>query len=217
MNKIELEEDELDFHHNTKIEEIYSPNVTQLINVFNRVINELSIETSIFSIADILMSECLWQKVKEKELNDYIECVKGLERYKDRKQLFNPNTRRVYKRGALENYEKEIIELEKGSSRVRKELHIALTIVTKYLERTDLRLAGKNLKLGQSASIPLKYNCVYERMSLAKCKCEWRGVLRGNDFGAKGCKLCENEESYPQPHLSFDPYYNNYYYDDTTK
>jgi hypothetical protein len=101
MNKIELEEDELDFHHNTKIEEIYSPNVTQLINVFNRVINELSIETRIFSIADILMSECLWQKVKEKELNDYIECVKGLERYKDRKQLFNPNTKRVYQRGAM--------------------------------------------------------------------------------------------------------------------
>ena len=69
MNKIELEEDELDFHHNTKIEEIYSPNMTQLSNIFNRVINELDIEISIYSIIDILMSECLWQKIKEKELN----------------------------------------------------------------------------------------------------------------------------------------------------
>ena len=84
MHKIELEEDELDFHHNTKIDEIYSPNMTQLLNIFNRITNELSIETSIFSIADILMSECLWQKGKEKELDDYLECIKGLERYKER-------------------------------------------------------------------------------------------------------------------------------------
>jgi hypothetical protein len=43
--------------------------MTQLSNIFNRVINELDIEISIYSIIDILMSKCLWQKIKEKELN----------------------------------------------------------------------------------------------------------------------------------------------------
>jgi len=112
------------------------------------------------------------KKGKEKELNDYLECIKGLERYKERKQLFNPVTRRVYSRNAIENYEKELINLEKGSSRLKEELHITLTIITRYLERTELGLAGKKLKLGQSSSIPMKYSCIYERMTLANCKCK---------------------------------------------
>jgi hypothetical protein len=138
------------------------------------------------------------KKGKEKELNDYLECIKGLERYKERKQLFNPVTRRVYSRNAIENYEKELINLEKGSSRLKEELHITLTIITRYLERTELGLAGKKLKLGQSSSIPMKYSCIYERMTLANCKCEWKGVLnliRGNDFGPRGCRRCESEDS----------------------
>ena len=113
--------------------------------------------------------------------------MKRLESYKDRKQLFNENVRRAYQRGALETYEQEIIELEKGSEKTREELHIVLTVVTKYLERADHRSDGKTLKLSQSASILVKYKYIYERGIL--------NLVTGNEFGVKRCRLCENEDS----------------------
>ncbi len=83
------------------------------------------------------------------------------------------------------------------------ELNVVIMIVTKHLDstdncgKTDYETKNKtDLTLRFTTSIPNKYICVYNRMSLAKCQCEWPGVLNlanGIEYGKSGCFICNDD------------------------